>query len=279
MHAKNHPFGVRLIGFSPVETAQITAALAQAPASGPAYSCLLEASLQEPDFFIGNGDDLKAIAALVQSSPGPLQPALVIGAAAADVAFPQLPRPLDPQRLCELMAQLADTRAEAVARLSARGMPVVAERRRALRLDLDVTDPAEHAARRHGPPIGAILILDQRGALRDHIARLLGTGTGGDGRAVEWTDSPLAVHYLCEETPVALVLINTSMPAIDPYAICARIKASPAAERIAVVLLVGLSSPYDPARGAQAGVRGILDKPVADRHLLGALKRLLSLAP
>lgn len=273
MHAKSFPFGVRLIGFSPAETAQITAALAQAPAGGQAYSCLLEASLQEPDFFIGNGDDLKAIAALVSLSPGPVQPALVIGKAPADVAFPQLPRPIDPQHLCALMARLVDERADAVARLSARGMPVVPERRRTLRLDLDVTDPLEHAARRRGPVDGAILILDQRGALRDHIARLPGIGT----RAVEWTDSPVAVYRLCEETPVALVLINTSMAGIDPYEVCARIKAAPEAARIAVVLLVGPTSPYDPARGSAAGVRGMLDKPVADRHLLGALKRLLSL--
>jgi CheY-like chemotaxis protein len=274
MQAKRFPFGVRLIGFSPGETAQITAALAQAPAGGPAYSCLLEASLQEPDFFIGNGDDLKAIADLVASSPGAVQPALVIGRAPADVSFPQLARPIDPQRLCELMGKLVDQRADAVAALSARGMPVVPERRRGLRLDLDLTDPAEYAAQRQAPLDGAVLILDQRGALRDHIARLLGKG----GRPVEWTDSPVAVCRLCEETPVALVLINTSMPGIDPYEVCARIKAMPEGERVAVVLLVGPSAPYDPARGAQAGVRGILDKPVADRHLLGALKRLLSLA-
>lgn len=285
MQTKNPPFGVRLLGFSPVESAQITGALAQAPGyrppdgppDGPAYFCLLEASLQEPDFFIGNGDKLKAIAVMLASSAGPSQPALVIGEAAADLAVPQLPRPIDPQRLCELMAQLVETRADAVASLSARGTPVPAERRRTLRLDLDVSDPADYAARRQGPPDGAILILDGRGALRDHIARLLGA-SGVNPRAVEWTDSALAVYRLCEETPVALVLINTSMPDIDPYEICARIKAAPEAARIAVLLLVGPTAPYDPLRGEQAGVRGILDKPVVDRHLLAALKRLLSIA-
>jgi CheY-like chemotaxis protein len=183
------------------------------------------------------------------------------------------------------MAGLVDRRAEAIARLSARqgyAGPVVAERRRNLRLDLDVTDPLDHAARRRGPPAGpgrlpAILILDTGGALRDHIARLLGASKVAGARGVEWTDSPVAAYRRCEETPVALVLINTSVPDIDPYEICARIKAAPEAHRVAVVLLVGPTAPYDPARGAAAGVRGILDKPVVDRHLLGALKRLLSL--
>lgn len=82
---------------------------------------------------------------------------------------------------------------------------------------------------------------------------------------------------LCEETPVAVVLINTSTPGIDPYALCAAIKARPEAARVAVVLLVGPTFAYDAARAAAAGVRGFLDKPVADRHLLGAIKKLLSL--
>jgi len=273
MQAKTHPYGVRLMGFTPGETAQITAALALAPVGGPAYSCLLEASLQEPDFFIGNGEEVKAIASMVTLSPGSWQPALVIGQAPADLPFLQLPRPIDPQQLCALMARLVDQRTAAITRLGRRSPPVMAQRRRALRLDLDLTDPAEYAARRRDPPEGAILILDQRGALRDHVARLLGLS----GRSVEWTDSPLAAYRLCEETPVSLVLINTSMPGINPYAICARIKAAPEAGRTAVVLLVGPSAPYDPQRGELAGVRGVLDKPVADRHLVGALKRLLSL--
>lgn len=273
MQAKKQTFGVRLMGFPPAETAQITAALAQAPMGGPVYSCLLDASLQEPDFYIGNGDNVKAIADLVTLSPGALQPALVIGQAPADVEFPQLPRPIDPQHLCARMAKLAKDRAMAVARLGRRSPPVLPQRRRALRLDLDLTDPAEYEARRREPPAGAILILDQRGALRDHVARLLGTHR----RAVEWTDSPIAAYRLCEETPVSLVLINTSMPNLDPYEVCARIKAAPEAERIAVILLVGPTSPYDPVRGSQAGVRGILDKPVADRHMVATLRCLLSM--
>jgi CheY-like chemotaxis protein len=118
-----------------------------------------------------------------------------------------------------------------------------------------------------------VLIVDQRGALRDHLAKLLGARK----RAIEWTDSAPTALRLCEETPVALVIINTSMPGIDPYGLCARIKDAPDGARIAVVLLVGPNCPYDPVRGKAAGVRGLLDKPVGDRHLLGAVKRLLSL--
>ena len=273
MQATRFPFGVRLMGFSPADAAALCAALARAPASGPAYSCLLDASLQEPDLYIANGDSLKAIAELVALSPGTVQPALVVGAAPADLPYAQLARPFDAERLWRQRELLVAQRAEAVARLSARGIGPIPERRRQVRLDLDVTDPSEYARRRRGPPDGAVLIVDQRGALRDHLAKLLGARK----RAIEWTDSAPTALRLCEETPVALVIVNTSMPGIDPYGLCAGIKEGPEGARIAVVLLVGPACPYDPVRGKAAGVRGLLDKPVADRHLLGAVKRLLSL--
>lgn len=264
---------MRLMGFTTADAATIGAALAQAPASGPAYSCLLDASLQEPDLFVANGDNLKAIAELVALSPGSVQPALVIGAAPADLPYAQLARPFNAEQLWRQMELLVAQRADAVARLTARGIGPIPERRRKVRLDLDVTDPAEYARQRRGPPDGAVLIVDQRGALRDHLARLLGARK----RAIEWTDSAGTALRLCEETPVALVIINTSMPGIDPYGLCAAIKDGPDGARIAVVLLVGPASPYDAVRGKAAGVRGVLDKPVGDRHLLGAVKRLLSL--
>lgn len=62
MHAPNYPFAVRLIGFSAASAAEVSAALAQAPPAGPSYFCLLEDSLQEPDLYIANGDDLPALA-------------------------------------------------------------------------------------------------------------------------------------------------------------------------------------------------------------------------
>jgi CheY-like chemotaxis protein len=72
-------------------------------------------------------------------------------------------------------------------------------------------------------------------------------------------------------------MINTSTPGIDPYALCGDIKAQGGAGRTAVVFLVSPAFHYDSARARDAGVRGMLDRTVPDRHLVAALQKLLSL--
>ncbi|MES2900880.1 MAG: response regulator [Pseudomonadota bacterium] len=268
-----YPFAIRLIGFSLEERPRIANALAKAPDDGPGYSCLLDESLQDPDLSIVNGDELKALAQVMAQPPTALEPVVVVGDAALDFPYPRLERPLDWMRMFDMLEELLQRRAESLAVLSARALPVITERRRNPRLDFDITDPAEYAKLRKAAPRGAILIIDKGGALRDHLARLLGERKV----TIEWTDSAAAAVRLCEETPVSLVLINTSTPGIDPYGLTAAIKAQAGGERIAVVMLVGPSFQYLSARAKASGVRGILDKPVADRHLLATVKKLMSM--
>ena len=273
MHEKKYPFAVRLAGFPPLEHASIAALLAQAPSSGPAYFCLLDDSLQEPDLTIANGDDYHALAALPSNGMAELHPALVVGEGLAEHGFPHIARPLALERLFALMSALLARRADAMARILASGLPFIPERRRSPRLDLDLTDPSEYIMRRKSPSSGAVLIIDKGAAFRDHLARLVATRRMG----VEWTDSAPAALRLCEETPVSVVMVNTAASGIDPYQLCSAIKRQDTGARIAVVLMVSCSYPYDSARARACGVRGLLDKPIPDRALVGALQRLLSL--
>jgi CheY-like chemotaxis protein len=266
-----YPFAIRLTGFSPEERPRLANTLAKAPVDGPGYFCLLEDSLQDPDLTIANGDDLKSLARLMAAPPTALEPAIVVGDAALDFPYPRLTRPLELARLFGLLDELLQRRGEAQAQLTARGLPFITERRRQPRLDLDVTDPDDYQKRRKPPIKGAVLIIDKNGALRDHMATLI-----GESIPVEWTDSAATAVKLCEETAVSVVFINTSTPAIDPYGLTAAIKAQRSGERIAVVLLVGSAFHYHSLRAKAAGVRGILDKPVADRHIVATLKRLMS---
>lgn len=268
-----YPFAIRLTGFGPEERPRIANSLAKAPADGSGYFCLLDDSLQDPDLTITNGDDLKSLSRLMATPPTALEPALVVGNAVLDFPYPRLERPINLPRMFDMLEELLQRRAEAMANLTARGLPFMTERRRRPRLDLDVTDPAEYQKRRKSPPRGAVLIIDKASALRDHVARLMGEGR----MSIEWTDSAATTVRLCDETPVSLVLINTSTPGIDPYGLAAAIKAQKNGDRIAVVLLVGSAFHYNSARARAAGVRGILDKPVADRHLIATLKKLMSL--
>lgn len=268
-----YPFAIRLTGFGPEERPRIANILAKAPLDGPGYFCLLDDSLQDPDLTITNGDDLKSLAHLMATPPTALEPAIVVGNAVLDFPYPRLARPLDLPRMFDMLEEMLQRRAEAIANLTARGLPFITERRRRPRLDLDVTDPADYLKRRKAPPKGAVLVIDKSAALRDHMSRLVGEGR----MAIEWTDSAATAVQLCDETAVSLVMINTSTPGLDPYGLTSAIKAQKGGERIAVVWLVGSSFHYHSGRAKAAGVRGILDKPVADRHLVATIKKLMSL--
>lgn len=316
MHAPRYPFTVRLVGFAPAECAQLEGLLAQAPLPGPSYFCLHDDSLQEPDLYIADGANPAALARLACLPPGALQPILLIGGDGAG-SHATLPRPLDPAGLYDILAELLDTRVQALAALTARGERCLPERRRRPRLAPDTEAPDYYARLRQGPPDGAVLIIDKGGAFRDHVARLMATTLAttsanasanpqpdplanpsgkpsgasssasclacgaairsGSGRPIEWTDSSLAAVRLCDETPVSLVMINTCAAGIEPYSLSSAIKSQEGAGRTAVLFLVGRSFKYDSLRARDAGVRGLLDKPLADRHLLATFHKLLAL--
>ena len=299
MHAPRYPFTIRLVGFAPAECAQLELLLAQAPATGPSYFCLHDDSLQEPDLYIADGGNPAALARLSCLPPCALQPILLIGGDGASCRR-ILPRPVDPSRLCTTLAELLDARVQAQAALAASGQCSLPERRRRPRLGPDTEAPAYYQRMRQEPPDGAVLIIDKGGAFRDHVARvvhsklgaaydaslgngsrpgdgLAGSARPGYGRPVEWTDSSRAAVRLCDETPVSLVMINTCAPGIEPYSLSSAIKSQEGAGRTAVLFLVGQSFKYDSLRARDAGVRGLLDKPVADRHLVATFQKLLAL--
>jgi len=263
-------FTVRPIGFDPVETARLAALLEDAPGAGPSYSCLHADSLQEPDLLVANGDNPFALAQLACRPPDALQPALVVGCRDTTV-WPTVTRPLEQQALHARLAELLDTRVHALVQQGVRTRRVLAERRRHPRLAPDRETPAFYTRLRRGPVEGTVLIVDQACALRNRVAHVLGPRRIG----VEWTDSQAAAVRLCDETPIALVMINTAAPDIEPYALCSSIKAQAGAGRTPVVFMVASSFQYDSARARLAGARGLLETPVAGRHLMLTFQKLL----
>ncbi len=273
MQTSKYPFSVRLIGFSPVESGQLAALLAQAPDSGPAYSCLHDDSLQEPDLFLANGDHIPALARLASLNPSAIQPAAIIGDAAVDLPLPQLGRPLRAATIFPVLANMVEQRADALANVTSVGWPSVPERRRRERIDFDLTDPTVYTSKRRAPLEGAVLVVDQGTVLRDRVIKLLAKRK----LPVEGCEQESEALRLCIAQPVSVVLVNGSTPGIDPYGLCSAIKSLPNGAKIAVVFLVDAAFPYNGVRARAAGARGLLDKPVADRHLLSALQKLLSL--
>ena len=146
------------------------------------------------------------------------------------------------------------------------------ERRRSQRLDLDLTDPAEYEKMRAKvPENGAILVVDRNPALRDYLSDLLGR----QKVPVIWTDAEAEAVDICKRQPVAVVMINTSTPGIDPYRLSWAIKEKDSPVRIAVVFLASKPFVYDLQQAGFVGADGFLNKPLASHHIIAVLKKFM----
>jgi CheY-like chemotaxis protein len=276
------PFAVRLIGFPPQAAAAIARGLQRAPDKGPAYFCLSAHSLQEPDLYLANGTQLATLAALDGLTQGDSRPALVLGAPGLELAHPDFPYPnlrvpVQWDSVYHELGKLVERRAEALAERAASGLPPLPERRRAPRVDLDLTDPTEYMAMRRPPPQGEVLVVDRSGAFAQHITKLMRR----HGLAASWAGSQQEAEDACRSRPVALVLVNTSLPGLDPYATSLEMSTMGSDPKVdtrpAVVLLLAEGMAFDEARAAACGIAGSLDKPVSDATLRSVLKRLMRL--
>lgn len=274
MQTENYPFAVRLVGFAPDDARRLALQLSESAAAGPAFFCLSDDSLQDPDLLIANGDELKALAALAVLTQGDLRPALILGAPAFDLPYPNLAKPADTDSIHAELGQLVLRRADAYAHMAAAGTAPMPERRLRERLDFDLTDPAEYEARRRHGARGAVLVVDRNSVFSQHLAGLLqpygipALHVGGETEAV----------LTCAARAVAVVLINTALAAVDPYRLCAALKDGGGPLQPAVVMLVAPPFVYDAVRGRVAGAEGLLDRPVADHHLRAVLRKLMSIA-
>ncbi len=270
------PFAVRLAGFPPEAEQALKAALLAAPAHGPAYFCLSDHSLQDPDLVLAHGPDLKAMALLSSmAAPGQrdTRPALVLGAPAVPLPYPVLPLPFDPGRLHVELAQLVRRRADALARLAGAGLPPAPERRRSPRLDFDLTDPAEYEAMRSPSRRGAVLVVDGGGALsRQTVAVMRPCQV-----AVLTAAGDLSALAACNDGRVAVVLVDTALAGIDVYALGGALRVQGGNTPPAVVAQVAPPFAYDPVRAGAAGLAGLLDAPLADGTLKAVLKRLMNI--
>lgn len=271
MDTLEFPLAVRLAGFGPAERAAVEAALTRSVAEGPRYRVLVEENLQEPHLYVVNADNPRVRADLLGSARPLDQPMLLVGDAPCDGQWPCLSRPVDGSILRNRIDALVRQRQADILAHHRSSEPIRAERRRRPRDGSELQQDWEE--RRRPRPTGAVLVVDSGSALRDRLAVMLKP----ERRSVEWTDGAAMAVRLCDETEVALVLVNAATTGIDPYELSGRIKSLPAGRRTPVVVLAAPGRPYDVRRGRLSGVRGVLDHPVQNRDLAGTLTRLLSL--
>lgn len=266
------PFAVRLIGFSEGEADAIAVSFAEEQGKGYGYFRLLEENLQDPDLYLVNADELKALATLSDLTPSEGRPALLVGTPNVALPYPCLARPLLHATLFEALDALVEKRADALSRLNASSVVSVPERRRRVRLDLDLTDPSEYQRMRvRAGSDGGILIIDKNSAFREYVSDLLVR----HNLVVAWANDENKAISLCCAQNFAVVLVNTSIATIDPYGLCEEIKSVSRAENTTVIFLVSKPFAYDAEQARNTGVDGFLNKPVASHHLLSVLKKYL----
>ncbi|HEY0845833.1 MAG TPA: response regulator [Noviherbaspirillum sp.] len=272
MTNRTFPFAVRLIGFSDEESVGFESAFGIERNRGYSYFRLTEHNLQDPDLYIANADELKALVSLVDLRPSNVRPALLVGHPAIALPYPRIARPVEWESLLEALDTLVEKRADALSRLEASDVVTVPERRRRDRLDLDLTDPAEYERMRAKvPKNGVVLVVDKSPALRDYLADLLVR----QKVPVAWVNDEVDAVELCKQEPVAAVMINTSTPGVDPYRLCWAIKEKDSPVKTSVIFLVSKPFIYDVQQATYVGADGFLNKPLASHHLITALKKSL----
>ncbi|WP_176442408.1 response regulator [Noviherbaspirillum humi] len=242
--------------------------------SGPGYVLLHPDELREPDLFLVNGSELEALVTLAYLKPTPVRPALLVGKPDLDLPYPIVPYPVQANRLLAALDRLIDARADALSRLDACTMVSVTERRRHGRLDLDLTDPADYIRRRSAPPVlPAMLIVDRNAKFREFLVDILIARQ--QKLEVDWAADEAAALQAARQKTYSVVLVNTSVPDLDPYRLCWMMKERVTPVRRAVIFLAGKDFDYDSRQARQVGVDGFLGKPVTASHLMQALRKFI----
>jgi CheY-like chemotaxis protein len=272
MQNQSFPFAVRLIGFSNLEADIFESIFAVEQGKGYGYFRLADDNLLDPDLYLVNADELKALVILSDLAPSDVRPALLVGIPDIDLPYTCIERPLRWSKLFAALDMLIEKRADALSRLDASGIVTVPERRRRDRLDLDLTDPSEYIRMRAQSSVnGGILIVDKNPAFRAYLSTMLTRHNMSVALAGDETQAA----DMCTRQSMAVVMVNATTPGIDPYRLSRTIRESSCTEKFTVIFLVGKPFVYDRELARGAGVDGFLNKPVAGLHLMAVLKKFL----
>ena len=93
-----------------------------------------------------------------------------------------------------------------------------------------------------------------------------------------FADGKSTLEYL-ETQPADVLLANVSMPDLDGYTLCRKVKQNPRTSHLPVILLVGVFEDFDVERSEQVGCDYHLRKPLGTLELTDLVKRLLAVSP
>ncbi|MET3119707.1 CheY-like chemotaxis protein [Undibacterium sp. GrIS 1.8] len=274
MSEKNPTIAIRLIGFTPKENDTFSTVLAVMREKGYRYLCLRDGSLQDPDLFIVNAEDMKALATLSDINPGHAQPVLLIGKTKVSLPYAVMPRPIRWRKLFDVLDELVDERQLLLTTLSAYGEVAIPERRRRERLDFDLTDPSVYQKMRNSAtPRGGILIIDKDMRFRDYVAAIMERYNIPVGMS---NDAETALS-LDAQYQYGLTMINTSTPDIDPYGLCRSLKGQNEHRKTNVMFLIDKTFVYNQEFAQSVSCDGFLNKPLSRKLVLSTIQKFLQL--
>jgi CheY-like chemotaxis protein len=274
------PLAVRLIGYQEADRDWLQGMLDAPSRADSRYRILAEDNLRDPDFLLVNAAHPQAIAMLERLQPSAVRPALLLGAAGSDSGHASLSWPASSVGLHAAIAQLLARRAEVLSGLPAHARVPVPERRRHLDGSAIRMSPGEWKRHRRDRTPGDIVVLDDG---RD-LAAMLGRLVRPRHLKVQRVNNEAAAAIACAAAPVRLLLVSLPAADVDPYRLCAGVKAqsagapsagAPSAAAPSVVFLVADQQDYrvDPAR--RAGCDGFLDRPLEPTQLISLVEKFL----
>lgn len=115
-----------------------------------------------------------------------------------------------------------------------------------------------------------VLIVDDDPRLRNLVAATLGS----DYALLQAEDGQQALNIVSESRP-DLLLLDVSMPKMNGFAVCEKIKLNPNTNQIKVVMITGMDSSEDIQHGREAGADAYFVKPFSPRDLLEKISETL----
>ncbi|MGH9405993.1 MAG: response regulator [Terriglobia bacterium] len=115
----------------------------------------------------------------------------------------------------------------------------------------------------------SVLVADDNLTIQRVASEML---SGAGLEVVTVANGMAAIKKLADIKPL-VVLADTDMPGKDGYEVCDYVKRQPELGYVRVLLAVGEADPFDEARGAQAGVDGIVKKPFERDDLVASILR------
>ncbi|HZU05887.1 MAG TPA: HD domain-containing phosphohydrolase [Chloroflexota bacterium] len=115
-----------------------------------------------------------------------------------------------------------------------------------------------------------ILLADDQAQIRHLVAATLGTQ---QWELLYASDGEEALRVAREQQP-DIILLDVSMPKLDGFEVCRQLKADPATQHIAIVMLTGMRDPESRDKASQAGADEYFVKPFGPLALLSKLEEL-----